>query len=300
MTVIAVTGCHGFIGSALVSTLAERGFEVKCIERALLADAARRELARYVENCAAVVHCAGLTPRRRRRLPENEFDLANHQFTRNVGLAAAEASVPRIVFVSSIAAVGGNSGILTPAMPHRPVGAYGRSKARAEAALIAIGGVQSIIVRPPLVYGPGPKGDLSLLVRLCASPLPLPFGSVDNRRSMIGVTNLVDALCFLAVSDNIGNASQIFHASDGRPLSLRELVATIRASLGRSPRLVNVPPKMLEGIFRLSGQRSLAQKLLGDLEIDISSLLHLGWRPAVSPGFDLGRMARASAGIVES
>lgn len=299
MTVIAVTGCHGFIGSALVTTLEERGLEVRHIERALLEETARRELTQYLNNCAAVIHCAGLTPRRRRHLAESEFDLANHQFSKNLGLAAAEAKVPRLVFVSSIAAVGGNTGVLTPEMPQKPITAYGRSKARAETALMAIDGLQSIVVRPPLVYGPGPKGDLSLLVRLCASPLPLPFGAIENRRSMIGVTNLVDALCFLATTGKVDTASQVLHVSDGTPLSLRELVITIRTSLGRSPGLVNVPPKLLAGIFRVTGQRNLAQKLLGDLEVDVSSLLKLGWWPVVRPEFDLGRMAQASAGRLD-
>jgi UDP-glucose 4-epimerase len=111
---------------------------------------------------------------------------------------------------------------------------------------------------------------------------------------MIGVTNLVDALSFLAKAEIAGTAPQIFHASDGMAFSLRDLVATIRKILGRPANLVNVPPSLLKGALRLIGLRGWSQKLLGDLEIDISTLLALGWRPPVGPEFDLQRMARAT------
>jgi UDP-glucose 4-epimerase len=293
LTTIAVSGCHGFIGGTLVAELEHRGHSVRRIERNLLESSARAELSRQLDGCSAIIHCAGLTPRRR-RLSEADFDLANHQFTKNFGIAAADAAVPRFVFVSSIAVVGGNAGMLTPDMRRKPVSAYGRSKAAGETALLANGGLEkTVIVRPPLVYGPDPKGDLGLLLKLCASPFPLPFGAVENRRSMIGVTNLVDALHFLATAPAISAGATILHASDGRDLSLRELITTIRDGLGRPPGLIDVPAGLLRGALRAIGLKSFAEKLLGDLRVDVSGLSKLGWRPRVEPAHDLHRMAHA-------
>lgn len=292
MTTIAVSGCHGFIGSVLVTGLERNGHRVTRIERRLLDAANRAELTRLIDGCAAVIHCAGLTPRRGRRLGSDDFDTANHVYTRNVGLAAADARVERFLFVSSIAVIAGHSDVLTPDMAYNPVGAYGTSKADGEKALLAIDGLRSIIVRPPLVYGPDPKGDLGMLLKMCALPLPLPFGAVENRRSMIGVTNLVDALRFLTVA-NVTTAPVILHASDGRDLSLAELIATIRKGLGRKPTLLNIPPKLLEGALRIAGLGRFADKLVGDSQVDIARLIALGWTPPVEPAFDLNRMTQA-------
>ncbi|WP_274628430.1 NAD-dependent epimerase/dehydratase family protein [Arvimicrobium flavum] len=293
MTSVAITGCRGFIGSALTASMEKRGFSVVPVGRQLLAAERRTELARAIENSSAVIHCAGLTPRRGQRLTEADFDLANHQFTKNLAAAAAAASVPRLVFVSSIAVIGSRTGMLTPTMPPHPSTAYGRSKANAERALLSISDIQSIILRPPLVYGPGAKGDLGMLVRLCASPLPLPFGSVENRRSMVAITNLVDALCFLAATDAVGSGSQIHHVSDADPMSLRQIVSTLRAGLGRPANLMRVSPSLLALLLRGLGLGSVAEKLLGDLLVDSSSLAATGWRPPVGPESDLKDMAHA-------
>ena len=295
MTRIAVSGCNGFIGAAAKAELESRGYSVLRLERPMFQPSARADLARQVEGCSAIIHCAGLTPRRGRHVSEEEFEIANHQTTQNVGLAAADAGVTRMVFVSSIAAVAGNEGKLAPKMPLHPTTPYGRSKARAETGLLDIDGLRPIIVRPPLVYGPGPKGDLNLLLRLCASPLPLPFGSVDNRRSMIGVTNMVDALIFLATSPAAGDQAQIVHATDDTTLSLREIVVALRKGLNRPPRLINIPPPILRAMLQVMGLGAISRKLLDDLEVDVSALLALGWKPPARPEFDLERMARAAS-----
>lgn len=292
MTFVAVSGSGGFIGSALVASLEQRSVRVKRLDRSLLSAAARIDLARAIEGCDAVVHCAGLTPRRGQRFSDADFDLANHQLTRNVAVAVADANVPRLVFLSSIAAIGANAGVLTAAMPANPVGAYGKSKANAEAALQAMKGVHSLIVRPPLVYGLGAKGDLGLLVKLCATPLPLPFGAIDNRRSMVAITNLVDALCFLITANAAKDDPAIFHVSDAEPLSIRQIVSKIRAGMGRPPGLINVSPALLNRLLQAAGLSNVARKFLGDLVIDSSSLAEFGWRPPVGPDADLHRMAR--------
>lgn len=293
MKSIAVSGCGGFIGRALVAFLQERGIRVVRIPRQLLAAPQRAELAALIGGCGAIVHCAGLTPRRNRNLPESEFDFANRQLTRNLADAASDADVPRFVFVSTIAVIGASRGVLRVGMPANPAGAYGRSKAAAEADLMADNRLQSIIVRPPLVYGPGAKGDLDALIRLCDCGWPLPFGAVDNRRSMLGVANLADALYFAATTQAVGDASQIHHACDAEPLSLRRIISTIRTGLGRRPNLLSIPPSILRRGLRLARLNSVEHKLLDDLVVDASGLIAIGWRPPEQPETDLHRMVRS-------
>lgn len=235
MTSIAVTGCHGFVGGALVPFLRQRSVDVVEIPHQLLAAERRPDLIATLSGCDTIIHCGGLTPRRNRNLPEVDFDVANHQSTRNLADAVAEASVDRFVFVSSIAVIGGNSGILCCDMPANPIGAYGRSKAKAETALLEERPFQTVIIRPPLVYGPGAKGDLQALVRLCRSPWPLPFGAVHNRRSMVGITNLLDALHFLSRIDTTPG-DRIHHVCDAEPISLTRLLSAIRTGLGKRPK----------------------------------------------------------------
>jgi UDP-glucose 4-epimerase len=292
MTTVAVTGTHGFVGSALTGMLERRGIGVTRLDRALLMPPARAQLSRAMEGCDAVIHCAGLTPRRGQRFDDAEFDLVNHQLTKNVAQAVADANVPRLLYLSSIAAVGAGPAVLAPSSPQHPVGAYGKSKADAEAALLSMAVPTTLIVRPPLVYGNGAKGDLGMLVRLCATPWPLPFGAVENRRSMVAITNLIDALCFLATTQTAGGRSEIFHVGDAEPLSIRRIVATIRAGMGKPAKLVSVPTGLLNALLRTAGLGSVAEKLLGDLLVDCSSLTALGWRPPVAPDADLRAMGQ--------
>lgn len=292
MTSIAVTGCHGFVGSALVRFLRERGAEVVGIPHRMLAAEHRADLVASLAACETVIHCAGLTPRRNRSLSEVDYDVANHQMTRNLADAAAAAPVRRFVFVSSIAVISGHQGVLSRELPANPIGAYGRSKAKAEASLLEPRPFQTVIVRPPLVYGPGAKGDLQALVKLCRSPWPLPFGAVENRRSMVGIINLVDALFFLSRVP-LAAATQIHHVGDAESISLRRLLASIRVGLGKRPNLIPIPPAALRAGLRMTGLRAIEHKLLDDLIVDCRELFALGWQPPEPPETDLHRMAQA-------
>jgi UDP-glucose 4-epimerase len=145
------------------------------------------------------------------------------------------------------------------------------------------------------VFGPHPKGNLARLMRLCASGLPLPFGAVRNRRGMVGVTNLSDALLFLARAEASRVAGRVFHVAETEPYGLAALVAACRAAMGRPPRLFSVPPPLLSFGLRAVGRGAMAEQLLGDLLVDGSQLRDAGWKPRDTAAGDLRAMARSAA-----
>lgn len=274
---VAVTGASGFVGSALMPLLRERGHEAVPI--------ARDDIA--LTGADAVIHLAGLAHRTGGQAPtEAEFHEANAELPVSVFRAAREAGVPRMIQISTIALLSGHKGPRTEDMPPAPTTAYDRAKARAEAALLAEEvGPGLTIVRPPLVYGPGVKGNMRRLVWLASLPLPLPFASVHNRRSMVGVSNLCDALIFLLDHPAWG----IVHVTDDHDLSLRDLVAAIRAGWGRKPGLFSFPPALMRWL--VPGR--MADQLFGDEPVEMGALPALGWRPPHPPNYDLARMAKA-------
>jgi UDP-glucose 4-epimerase len=274
---VAVTGASGFVGSALMPELLRRGHEAFAVGRETLA----------LGGADAVVHLAGLAHRTGGRdVPSAAaFEAANAELPLRVFRAAREAGVARMIHVSTIAVLSRHEGVLREDMPLAPTTDYDHAKARAETLLLAeAGGPALTILRPPLVYGPGAKGNLRRLTRLCRLPLPLPFGGVDNRRSMVGLGNLVDALIFLLTQP----VSGIVHVTDGHELSLRDLVTEIRAGLGRRPGLFSLPNWLLA---RIVPQR-MARQLLADQRIEMAALPAAGWRPPHEPEHDLRRMAQ--------
>jgi len=256
---VATTGASGFVGRALVDMLRGRGVPMVDLGRADLSAPA-------LGGVDVVIHMAGLA---HRGAPDADFDAVNHRLTRHLLDAAIAQGVRRFVFVSSIHAATAD----TP---------YGRSKRDAETAIAARSDeIETVIVRPPLVYGRDARANFAKLLRLCDTPLPLPFGAVDNRRSLVGRTNLCDALLFLAAHP--GAAGGTFPVADGPPLSLADMTRLIRRALGRPARLVGVPVPLLRAALTAIGQGSLAGQLLDDLVVDGSALAALGWRPPLAP-----------------
>ncbi len=173
---IAVTGAGGFIGSALTQMLAGEGHEVLPLSRNALSS-------RDLSGVETVVHCAALAHRTGAERPDAAtFDAVNHRLAVELATRAKAAGVKRFVFVSTIYTVAGNPSPLTPDMPLKPRDDYGRAKARAETDLRELSGIEIVIARPVLVYGPGARANLKALIRLCDSGLPLPFGLANNRR----------------------------------------------------------------------------------------------------------------------
>ncbi len=268
---IAVTGAKGFIGSALVPLLEAAGHDVLPLSRADLADA-------DFSSVEIIVHCAALAHRTGAERPDAaSFDAVNYELAVKLAEKTKAQGVRRFVFVSTIYTVAGNLPPLTPAMPLAPRDDYGRSKAKAEAALLTMTGLEIVIARPVLVYGPGARANLKALMKLCNSGIPLPFGTANNRRSFVSLENVARALIFLSEAPDEKVAGRIFHLAEPQLRSTREIVSKARRAMGRPARLVPVPPVVMKLLLTALGKSGLYDQLFGDLVADTSSLIEAGF-----------------------
>ena len=248
---IALTGATGFIGRHLLADLTARGYRVRVLLRrptalpegaasAVVGDLTRPiNMAAALAGVDAVVHSAGLA-HAMSGAPEDDYRTLNTEATRKLAEAAARAKVRRFVFLSSIRAQVGPSAscVVGEGDPAAPTDAYGRSKLEAERALAEIG-LDWVALRPVLVYGAGVKGNMAALLRLARSPYPLPLGGLAARRSLISLESLSGAVDTVLRTPGPVRAALI--AADPDPLSLPEMIAALRAGLGRGPGLVPVP-----------------------------------------------------------
>jgi len=216
------------------------------------------------------------------------FRAVNVEGTLNLARQAAAAGVRRFVFISSVK-VNGESTMLgrsftaddTPA----PEDAYGISKAEAEAGLHAIArktGMELVIIRPPLVYGPGVKGNFASMLRWVVRGVPLPLAAATgNRRSLVALDNLVSLIA--TCTQHPRAAGQVFLAGDGEDVSTAELLRRIAQVQEQSARLLWCPVGVVELAARLLGKGDVAQRLLGSLQVDISKNRNLlGWQPLIN------------------
>jgi nucleoside-diphosphate-sugar epimerase len=301
---VLVTGSSGFLGQRLVTKLVGAGYRVRAASRdagaaggpdgiqvARLPNLAERiGWEQLLEGVAYVVHLAGVA-HRGSAVSEQMYDRINHLAAADLARAAAKAGVARLIFISSIGSQSGPSAehVLSEADEPRPTTAYGRSKLAAEMALRA-SGVRHTILRPVLVYGPHAPGNMGTLVRLAASPWPLPFGALAGRRSLLAVDNLTSAILFAMRSPAAENETYL--VADLDALTLAEIIAVLRAAIGRSPRLFPLPQRWLAGVLRLIGQDDSWQRLGGSLIASPAKLMAAGWRPALDTRQGLAAMMR--------
>ncbi len=294
---VLVTGASGFVGSALCRALRARGTEVVETVRqgpgagqAMVGElGADTDWRAALAGCNSVVHLAARVHvmADSNSDPLQAYRSVNVDGSVQLARQAAAAGVRRFVFVSSVK-VNGEATTLRPFRADdapAPVDPYGQSKCEAEAALRALAaetGMELVIVRPPLVYGPGVKANFLNLIRLVRRGLPLPLGSVANRRSMVALDNLVALLMVCTTHPNA--PGQTFMVSDGQDLSIAELIRMIASALGVAPRLLPVPPLLLMGGARLFGQGAMADRLMGSLQVDMDQTRStLQWSPVVAP-----------------
>jgi len=253
-----------------------------------------------LEGVDAVVHTAARAHVTRDRAadPLAEYRRINVAATEALARQAATAGVRRLVFISSIKVNGERTmpdHPFRPADPPRPEDPYGVSKAEAETALRVVAaetGLDIVIVRPVLVYGPGVKGNFRSMMRWLQRGIPLPLGAVRNRRSLVALDNLVD-LVFRVVRHQLA-ANQTFLVSDGVDFSTTELLRMTAEALGVRPRLVPVLPGLLAGTAHIAGLGRAAERLLGSLQVDISHTRRLlDWTPPVAPAQALAETAKA-------
>lgn len=299
---ILVTGATGFVGRELMAAVARRGLSVRGAARR--APESTVEGAEYVlgadlapdsdwsaalAGVDAVVHAAARVHVMNDTAsdPLAVFRRINVAGTVNLARQAAAAGVHRFVFISSIKVngernVGGRPFRATDAAA--PIDPYGISKHDAEEALHRVAsetGLEVVIIRPPLVYGPGVKANFAALVRAVARGIPLPLGAVQNERSLIGLDNLVDFV--ITCITHPAAANEVFLVSDGEDLTTPDLIRRIGAALGRPARLISVPRWMLITGAAVIGKRDVARRLLDSLRMDSSKARTLlGWTPPVS------------------
>jgi nucleoside-diphosphate-sugar epimerase len=295
---IAITGATGFIGSRLVEVLRERSIEARALSRRASSEGFRHgdigpntDWREALRDVTVVIHCAARVHVMRDTVdfPLTAFREVNVEGTRRLAEAAVDAGVTRLVYVSSIKVNGELAGVNTGRSPFRhddiaaPTDDYGRSKLEAERALGEIeasSSLEVVIVRPPLVYGKGARGNFPRLVRLVKSGVPLPLASIRNKRSLVSLDNLIDLLiCCATHGDAPGNT---FLVSDGIDLSTPQLVEKIAQALGTKARLWPVPSALLQAAGSVLGKSAEMQRLTESLQVQIEQTQQiLGWEPPV-------------------
>ena len=299
---VLVTGGQGFVGKALAACALSNGWAVRVSSRQKLIAADTR-----LEHCQvgdlgsvtdwldalqgvnAVVHCAGrahvMTDTAED--PLTAFRTVNAAGTLNLARQAVEAGVSRLVFVSSVGVNGSHTALGKPFSESDnpdPHNAYALSKWEAEQGLMRIAdetGLEVVIIRPPLVYGCNAPGNFGSLMRAVQRGWPLPLGSVDNRRSLVALDNLVNFIVTCMYHPQAAN--QTFLVSDGHDLSTTELVRGMAQAAAVPARLLSLPVWALQAGATLLGRDDAVQRLYGNLQVDITKARSLlGWVPPVS------------------
>ncbi len=289
---ILVTGATGFVGRALCPALADLGYEVVAASRMKGAGiltvsdiGPETDWTEALESVDMVVHLAARVHvfNDPAADPEAEYVRVNVEGTRRLAQAAANAGVRRFLYLSTIKVNGDSSGSGTFSEDDQPApdDAYGRTKWEAEKALFEIAGnspMEAVVLRPPLVYGAGARGNILSLLKICEKAPPLPFAAIANRRSMIYLGNLVDAIIAGLTRD--AAADNIYLVCDGDDVSTPELIRRVAKSLGRPARLVYIPPSMLRLAGKIFGKSDMVSRLLDSLSINDKKIRkQLEWSP---------------------
>lgn len=297
---VLVTGATGFVGSRLLDRVQADGYSVTAAVRQSAGDldvpvfrmgdlSAGQDWSAALAGQDVVIHCAARVHVMAETAadPLAAFREVNVGAALNLARQAAAAGVRRFIFLSSIKV---NGELTEPGRPFTfhdspsPADPYAVSKAEAEAGLLQLAkqtGMELVIIRPVLVYGPGVKGNFQRMMVWVKRSRVLPLGAVDNRRSLVALDNLVDLIATCV--DHPAAAGQIFLVSDGKDLSTPEMLRHMGRALGRPVRLAWLPVAWLKVGAALLGKRDVAQRLCGSLQVDIEHTCKtLGWMPPVS------------------
>lgn len=304
---VLITGASGFIGKHLVRTLAANGWAVRAASRNPTATSSRTgvvcvvlpdlgrpaDWSKLTEGVTHIVHLAGIA-HAPGNVPDEVYTRIN---TDAVGeLAhAARSRVERFVLMSSVRAQAGLAAdhVITETDAAKPTDPYGRSKLAAER-LLKESGVGFTVLRPAVVYGKGVKGNIANLATLAQTPMPLPFGDLDNRRSLLALENLASAVRLVLTSREA--QGEIFLVADTEPISVAELVAAMREGLGRAPHLMRVPLGAVKRLMATFGKETEWERLSGNFVIDAAKLRGIGWVPRIKTHEGIAAMMRAENG----
>jgi nucleoside-diphosphate-sugar epimerase len=298
---LLLTGANGFLGSRLAVTLNAKPYVrlTAAVRRSVQLSAmnvvevqsldANTDWSDAVTEQQVVIHTAARAHIMKNEAadPLVEYRRVNVDGTLNLARQAVDAGVTRFIFISSIKVNGEQTtcgGVYKAEDLPVPEDAYGISKYEAEQGLLQVAantGLEVVIIRPPLVYGPGVKGNFSSMMRVVKKGFPLPLGAVHNKRSLVALDNLVDLI--ITCIDHPAAANQVFLAGDGEDLSTTELLRGVAKAAGVLSRLIPVPAAVLMFGASLLGKKEMAQRLLGSLQVDISKARDLlGWTPPIS------------------
>jgi nucleoside-diphosphate-sugar epimerase len=312
-----VTGANGFIGNSLCQVLSKLNIPVIGTVRSKNSFLKFQSVnlvsvgnisfdtnwSKVLENCEYIVHCAGKAHEMNDKDKLDNYRATNIEGTKNLAEQAAKAGVKRLVFLSSVKVNGEstdnisndkNKKIFTHYDIPNPQDAYSISKLEAEKVLWEVStktGLEVVVIRLPLVYGCGVKGNLAKLVKIVQSGIPLPLSLVQNQRSMIGMDNLIDLL--IRCVDHPNAAGKTFLASDIENLSTPDLIKNLANSMGRRSRLYPVPIFLLKLLGSILGKKKEINRLVGSLKIDSSYTQDvLNWTPPLSVAEGIRRMVQ--------
>ena len=310
-----VTGATGFVGRALVSKLLTKDCQIKALVRKtsglpveveqVVVDFGEIEGKVAISDAFAgvdvVIHAAARVHMMQDRSanPLAEFRKLNRDVTLALAALAADKGVKRFVFLSSIG-VNGNNNVKpfsekdTP-NPQEP---YAISKYEAEQGLLVLAkktGMQVVIIRPPLVYGPNAPGNFGTLVNWLRRGVPLPLGAINNKRSFVALDNLVSFIALCADRTRSPKAAnQVFLISDGEDVSTTQLLRKVADALGKKRWLLPVPVGLMSFAARLIGKGDVANRLFGSLQVDSSKARDLlGWQPVITMDEQLNKTVAA-------
>ncbi len=304
-----VTGAGGFVGGALVAELAKRGIPHRAVTRTpreghfCIGDISpRTDWSAALDGVEAVIHLASRAHVMNETVgdPSAEFRAVNVDSTLNLASQAIKAGVKRFVFISSIKV---NGEATQPGRPFTaadkpaPQNPYAQSKLDAEVGLFALAketgpAFEVAVIRPPLVYGPGVKANFATMMGWVNRGIPLPLGSVNNKRSFVFVGNLTDLIILSAIHPNA--AGEVFLVSDGEDISTTELFKMMAQALGRPSWMMPLPTPLLNFAAAAIGQRAITSRLTDSLQVDVSKTRELlGWEPRKNISEGLWQTARS-------
>jgi UDP-glucose 4-epimerase len=294
---VLLTGASGFIGTHLAPALSNRGWIVR---RAVRTPTSRsnefvvgsigptNDWQESLAGVDAVVHLAARVHHPNENHAADLYRSVNIDGTLHLARSAAKLGVRQFIFVSSILVNGrstegrgpfSESDILTP------LGVYGRSKAAAENGLRAMAsysGMCITVIRPPMVYGSGAKGNFKLLAQAVRLGIPLPFGSIRNRRAFLAVENLSSFIADRLAKAKDDREFDVFLVADDEQVSTPEFIRRLSIATGTSSHLLPVPVSVLSSLLKISGRPETHESLIGSLELDVTKAASTGWRPKIS------------------